>query len=98
MMALTMTRIVAFAVLVSFVGVSVAQAQERRVAPRMSVSFLPPATPGVMAPTAKLTKSSIERAVASAMRNANIPAVRRRNVLKKAWFWIVVGGAAVALV
>ena len=107
-----MKRVVALAVLISFIAVPVAQAEERRFTPRMSVSFSPvapphaagltatsPARPFVHAGASRLTsKASIESAIAAAAINTKSAAVRRRNVLKKAWFWLVVGGAAAALV
>ena len=102
-----MKRVVALAVLVSFVGVPVAQAQERRFTPKPSVTFLQAGTPD--APAAALSsgrtpdqprlgsKASIEKAAAAA-RGTTAPVVpRRRNVLGKAWFWALIGGAAIVI-
>ena len=94
-----MKRVVAFAVLFSFAGVPLAHADERRFTPKTSISFAtsapvpahPPAVP-------RLTKASIDKAVAAAVRGVSMPTMRRKSVLKRAWFWVVVGGAVAAII
>ena len=99
-----MKRAVVLAVLFSFTVVPVAYAQERRFTPKASFTFLPVGTPDAAPAPAppsperpKLVgKASIERA-ATAARAVTAPPVPRRNVIKKGWFWGLVGGAVLVI-
>lgn len=93
-----MKRIIAVAILVSFAAVPVAQAEERRFTPNMSVSFSPAPTPTVVVAPRLTSKASIDKSIAAVASHGPTTVLRRRSVLKKAWFWVVVGGAAAALI
>lgn len=93
-----MKRVVAFAVLISFVAIPAAHAEERRFTPRTSVSFSPAAMPAPLVAPRLTSKASIDHAIATVASSRTASLVRRRTVLKKAWFWVLVGGAATALV
>jgi hypothetical protein len=105
----TMKRAIALAVLISFVAVPIAHAEERKFTPKTSITFSPTATPAATPAPARTfvpvpamprltSKASIEKAVATATRGAAAPVMRRKSIFKKAWFWALVGGAAAVII